>query len=364
MILTQRALNRALLERQSLLRRDRRPVPELIEQLVGLQAQLPNPPYIGLWTRLAGFDPQQLSELMLAREVVRVVLMRGTIHLVTARDALALRPVIQPLLDRELRTNATYGPHLVDLDLNAVQKATRTLIDAEPMTSARLRIALAERFPDREPGALAFAARCLVPMIQIPPRGLWGRSGQAVCTSAQSWLGRDLPAADPAAVIRRYLAAFGPASVADVQAWSGLTRLREVVQALELRTFVSEDGGELFDLPDAPLPDPETSAPIRFLPPWDNALLSYADRTRIISDEYRTTRINSVNGVVPGTILVDGTVRGSWKIQSAKDTATLLIEPFARLSKRHASAVQNEGARLLRFAAADHTPEIRFTVPA
>ncbi|HVX47711.1 MAG TPA: winged helix DNA-binding domain-containing protein [Mycobacteriales bacterium] len=364
MILTRRALGRALLERQSLLRRERIPVGQMIEQLVGLQAQLPNPPYLGLWTRLAGFDPQQLSELMLERAVVRVVLMRGTIHLVTARDALALRPVVQPVLDRAVTANPTYRKHLSGLDRDELVTCARAAVEAEPLTGTQLRDALAAHFPDRDPAALGFAARCLIPMVQVPPRGLWGRSGQVVCTSAEAWLGRDLSPADPAAVIRRYLAAFGPASVADMQAWSGLTRLREVVQTLELRTFSTEEGGELFDLPDAPLPDPATTAPIRFLPPWDNALLSHADRTRIISDEHRTDRIGaSLNGIVPGTILVDGIVRGSWKIERDKNAATLSIEPFERFSKRRVASIEAEGSRLLRFAAAGADPQIRF-VPA
>jgi hypothetical protein len=203
--------------------------------------------------------------------------------------------------------------------------------------------------------ALANAVRALLPLVQVPPRGIWGASGQAAHTTAESWLDSPLET-DPApdTMVLRYLAAFGPATVLDAQAWSGLTRLREVVERLrpELVTFRDERGNELFDLPGAPRPDPDVPAPLRFLPEFDNVLLSYVDRTRILADEYKPA-ISTVNGIIPGTVLVDGFVQGSWKVTRQRRVATLQITPFRRLSQRHRAGLVREGERLLDFAAPD-----------
>ncbi|HEX3814163.1 MAG TPA: winged helix DNA-binding domain-containing protein [Mycobacteriales bacterium] len=363
-----RALNRALLDRQLLLRRVTLAVPEVVAQLVGLQAQAPNPPYFGLWSRLVGFTPDRLSRLIEDRTLVRIVLMRGTIHLVTAADALTLRPLIQPLLERDLVTNATYGrDHLAGVDLPKVAEVGRQLLTEEPRTMAQLRGLLAERWPDRAPGALAHAVRALLPLVQLPPRGIWGRSGQPVCTTAEHWLGRPLdPAPSLERMVLRYLAAFGPATVRDVQAWSGLTRLSEITDRLggRLIRLRAESGPTLFDLPDAPRPGPDVAAPVRFLAPFDNVLLSHADRGRIIGEAHRHRVVGIVNGIIPGTVLVDGFVRGIWKIAESRSTATVSIEPFRPLSKRHAAAVIGEAARLLRFAAPGVAPDVRIVDPS
>ncbi|MCY1020885.1 winged helix DNA-binding domain-containing protein [Pyxidicoccus sp. MSG2] len=354
-VLGQRALNRAMLERQLLLRRSKLPVLKAVEHLVGLQAQAPNAPYYGLWTRLQGFRQEDLSALLIDRQVVRLVLMRGTLHLATGRDARMLRPLVQPMLERVLKTGSAHARKLTGLDLEALVAAGRAHVDEQPLTYTELGARLAERWPDRAPTALAQAIRLLAPLIQVPPRGVWGSAGQARCTTIESWLGQPLdatPSVDE--MVLRYLAAFGPASVMDVQAWSGLTRLGEVVERLRpgLRTFRDEQGRELFDVPDAPRPDPETPAPVRFLPEFDNLLLSHADRTRVISDEDRKRTITP-NGLVPGSLLVDGFFRGTWKLQQGRGTATLLIEPFKRLSPREREEVTDEGEKLLTFAAAD-----------
>jgi hypothetical protein len=360
-VLSRRALNRALLERQMLLRRVQRPAVDTIEHLVGLQSQVPNSPYVSLWTRLEGFQPDKLSQLISDRQVVRIALMRSTIHSVSARDCLALRPLIQPVLDRGLK--GAYGKRLAGLDLAAVAAAGRELVEETPRTFSALGALLAERWPDRDLAALANAVRARVPLVQIPPRGLWGGGGQATHTSAEQWLGRSLDAA-PALddLILRYLAAFGPATVKDVQIWSGLTGLREVIARLRPRllTFRDEQGAELLDLPDAPLPDPDTPAPPRFLAEYDNVLLAHADRTRILADEHRP-RVWAENGYLP-TVLVDGFVAGTWKIARDRDSATLNVELFARLSKKNETAVIREGARLLDFtdAGAD-AREVRIT---
>jgi hypothetical protein len=357
--LTARALNRALLDRQLLLRREPLPgatgpradrVIETVEHLVGLQAQAPFPPYYGLWSRLDGFRPGDLSSLILERRVVRIGLMRGTIHLVSADDCLRLRPVLQPVLERGLRAN--FGRQLTGVDRAALAAAGRVLVEDRPMTFSELGAALSPQWPGHPPNALAQGVRALVPLVQVPPRGVWGQSGQAAHTSAESWLGRPLDAAASAEqVVTRYLAAFGPATVADAQAWSGLTRLRDVIEPLRprMRTFRDEHGRELFDLPDAPRPDPDTPVPVRLVAEFDNLILSHADRARVISEPDRQ-RLYSRNGIFPGTVLIDGFVRGMWRVTTARGVATLAIELF-READGDRDAVAAEGERLLEFAA-------------
>lgn len=350
-VLGRLALNRAFLERQMLLRRHDVSARDAIEHLVGMQAQAPNPPYIGLWTRLEDFRHEELARLISGRQAVRIALMRNTIHLVTARDCLALRPLVQPIFDRDLRTNYSHGRNLKGIDLDALAAAGRVLLEERPRTGRELGALLAERWPDRVPASLAHAVRGRAPLVQVPPRGIWGESGPAAHTTAESWLGHsltdDLSLDD---MVVRYLGAFGPASVADAQTWSGLSKLREVFERLRPRliAFRDENGKELFDLPDAPRPAPDTPVPARFLPEFDNVTLSHADRTRIISDEHRKV-IASKNGMVPGMALVDGFVRGTWKVERTKKTARLVITPFEPLAKKDRHALTEEGQRLLRF---------------
>lgn len=363
-VLGTRALNRALLARQLLLRRASMTASDAIGHLAGLQAQAPNPPYIGLWTRLESFRHEELSDLIVNRQAVRIALMRSTIHLVTARDCLAFRPVLQPLLERALI--GSYGKRLAGVDITSLAAAGRTLVEERPRTFSELGKLLLEQWPDRDPSALANAVRNFVPLVQIPPRGIWGSSGQAIHTSAEAWLGSPLSsAATPDEMIMRYLAAFGPATVKDMQVWSGLTRLGEAVDRLrpQLRSFVDRNGNELFDLPDAPMPDPDTPVPVRFLSEFDNMLLSYDDRTRIIADEHRPL-VFTENGIIRATILVDGFVNGLWTIERKRKAADLIIRPFGPLSGEAFAALLEEGARLLEFAAADSvTREIRIVLP-
>ncbi|MEU7022154.1 winged helix DNA-binding domain-containing protein [Streptomyces sp. NPDC046203] len=360
-VLDRRTLNRSLLTRQLLTTRAELSASQALGHLVGMQSQAPNPPYIGLWTRLAGFRTDDLARLISDREAVRLVLMRGTIHLVTADDCLALRPVLQNSLERSLK--GAFGCKLEELDTAQVVSYGRELVEEEPLTLGGLGARLAERWPDRDPFALANAVRNLVPLVQVPPRGLWGESGQAVHTTAESWLGRPL-AADtaPDTLVERYLAAFGPATVKDIQAWSGMTRLADAVTRLRprLRSFRDENGQELIDLADAPLPDPDTPVPVRFLPEFDNILLSHADRSRIITEE-RRKRVFTRNGLIKSTFLVDGFVSGLWRIEQHRTTATLLLEPFQQLRARDRDALAAEGERLLSFAAASATTrDVRF----
>ena len=359
-VLSQRALNRALLARQHLLRRRKASAADEIEHLVGMQAQVPNSPYVGLWTRLEGFRPDELADLINRRRAVRLGLMRNTIHLVSARDALAVRPLYQSLFERSWQTTH-FARNLVGIDIDGVIAAATKLMAEKPRTFSELGKLLQPRWPDRDATSLAYAIRYLAPIIQVPPRGVWGKSAQATWTSADLWLGAPLarkPSIDT--LILRYLAAFGPATIADVSAWSGLTALRSVVERLrpQLRTFRDERGRELFDVPDGPRPDPRTPAPPRFLPEFDNLLIGHHDRTRVIDHAYRYV-------IFIGTLLVDGFVQGTWVIKQQRDAATLTIEPLQRLTPTDRKAVTDEGERLLDFAAAEAAKrDVRITAVA
>ena len=339
-----------------------------VELLGGLQAQAPNPPYYGLWTRLRDFQPAELSELLVDRRVVRIALMRATLHLVTAADCLAFRRLLQPVLDRAVAPGTPAGRDLAGLDLAEIADAGRALLEQEPRTMVDLGVLLGERWPGRDPAMLTRAVRALVPLAQVPPRGLWGASGPPTCASAEQWLGAPMHETERAAAARhlvlRYLGAFGPALVRDAQAWSGLTGLREVFEQLrpQLCTFRDEQGRELFDLPDAPRPDPDTPAPVRYLPDFDNILIGYADWTRIIDAEQRR-RVFGVNGVVRGTVLADGTVRGMWRIARprAGQPPAVQIEQLGPLTARDQDELSAEGERLLAFADPTAPPgEVRF----
>jgi hypothetical protein len=358
--LSRRALGRATLARQHLLERTAMSAEAMIAHLVGMQGQAPQAPYVGLFSRIDGFVPDELSRLLTERRVVRLAAMRGTVHLVTAEDSLVLRPWTQPLFDRDLGTNTTYAPGLRDLDLTALAAAARELVEEQPRTPKKLGALLQQRWPDRPAGSLSYGARNLLALVQVPPRGLWGKSGQPTLTTVEAWLKRPLAKPDPQALVRRYLAAFGPASVQDAQTWSGLTGLREVFEHLPLRRFQDEDGRDLFDLEDAPRPDPDTPAPVRFLAEFDNLLLSHADRTRVVATD--TLRFFATRREPPRGVLVDGYVKATWKLTRQRRTTHLLIEPLDQLSKHDRAAVQQEGEALLSFAApATDAKELSFT---
>ncbi|MFI5007868.1 MAG: winged helix DNA-binding domain-containing protein [Solirubrobacterales bacterium] len=347
-VLGARALNRALLARQLLLRRSKRPLVEAIEHLVGLQAQIPSSPYLGLWTRLHGFRPDELGRLITGRHAVRGTLMRGTLHLVTARDYLALRPVVQPVMERAL--NGSFRRSLAGLSTKAIVAAGRALIEKQPRTGTELSALLRKRWPDRDPRALGYAVQYLAPLLQMAPRGIWGANMPPTWTTAEAWLGRPIGTdPSPDEMIARYLAAFGPATAADMRAWSGLTGLREVVERLRprLRVFKDEHGRELFDLPDAPRPDPDIEAPPRFLPCYDNVLLSHADRTRIIAPR---TPLYPREGLLLGGVLIDGFVGARWRVVRDGDQGIMAIEHFGRLRAVDRAALEEEGRRLLLFA--------------
>jgi len=352
-----RALNRAALHRQLLLDRAPMAAGDAVRHLAGLQAQAPLAPYVGLWTRLAGFRPQALKDLFTERAVLRAHLMRNTVHLVDAGDYVRFRPLYQPLLARHLAGN--FGKNLVGVDLTELAAAAADLLGQTALTRVELGARLAPRWPGHDPASLAYAVSHLLPLVQVPPRGLWGEpNSRAAFMLADAWLNAPapLPASAPAPVSRstileqlvlRYLAAYGPASVADVQAWSGLTRLREVTDRLgsRLRAFAGPDDARLLDLPDAPRPDPDVPAPPRFLPEYDNLLLSYAERTRVIPHR-RPVPLPPGHGATGGTLLVDGSWQADWKISQN----IVEIRPFIRLNPADRDAIAAEGERLLGFA--------------
>jgi hypothetical protein len=358
-VLDRRALNRALLARQLLLERVERPAIEVVEHLVGMQAQEPLSPYVGLWSRVAGFDPGELAALITDRRAVRLAMMRGTVHLVSAADCRALRPVVQGMLGK-LYHGTGFGREVAGMDLDELLTTGRKLLEERPRTNSELGAALAERWPDRDPKAMAYAVHYLEPLVQLPPRGIWGRTGGAVLATAESWLGAPMASdAAPDEMVLRYLAAFGPATVGDVRIWSRLTGLRGVIERLgpRLRTFRDERGRELFDVPDGPLPDPDTPAPPRFMPEFDNLLLGHDDRSRVLTDEQRAW-------IDRPTLLVDGTVAGTWRIERRASSSALVVHTDRRLSRVDTDAVSAEGARLLEFAAEDGDPgEVEIVQP-
>jgi hypothetical protein len=350
-VLTLRELNRATLDRQMLLDRQSIPVLDAIERLAGLQAQVPSPPYVGLWTRLNDFRREGLTRLMEERQVVRATLMRATLHLMTAEDYLLLRPVLQPALTRSM--NSIARKRLEGLDLDRLVGTAREYFESGPRPFADFRLLLAELEPDRDQSALAYAVRTQLPLVQVPTGGVWGYSGKVPFTTAEKWLDRELSSSeDPRGLVLKYLAAFGPATVRDVQTWSGRIRLKESVEEIkpELRVLRDENDNELIDLPDAPLPAGDTPAPPRFVPDYDNLVLSHADRGRVISDEHRKKVFLSA-ARVRATFLIDGFVRGVWKVEKTRRAATLVIEPFERLSRGDRDALSEEGERLVRFLA-------------
>ena len=318
-----------------------------LEHLLGLQAQNPGSPYQALRARLAGFDPMDLSGLLERREAVRMVLMRGTIHLVTAEDAARLRPVVQPVLDRELFANRAWAKGVEGVDLEPVLALGRALTDERPRSMAELRAAIAERWPDLEAGSLAYAIRNRLPTVQATPRGLWGRAGGVALTTLERWTGR--PMGEPASideVVVRYLRAFGPATVADASAWSRLTGLREPFERLRpvLRTFRDERGRELFDVPDAPILTGDEPAPARLLPDYDNALLSHADRTRIVPP---LPWPSLGDNVTAPALLVDGFVAGYWKPVGRGSATAIELHPLAAVTPAARLEVEAEAASLL-----------------
>jgi hypothetical protein len=351
-VLGPRALNRALLARQFLSERTELGPLAVIEALVGLQAQALAPPYFGLWSRIAGFDRDRLARLLIDRELVRIKLMRGTVHMVGAADALWLRPLVAVAIERGHR--GAFGRRMGGADRGALADAVRELLAAGPLTGRELGSELVARGIGDDVEAIASAALTYAALVQLPPRGIWGIGGQARYATLESWTGRRLePGAPVDGLVLRYLRAFGPASVMDAQNWSGLTRLGASFELLRPRlvTFRDEHGRELFDLPEAPRPDPDAPAPVRFLGEYDNVLLGHADRRRIIPEGFgRETLPGSERRV--NQLLVDGMLSGSWSIRrDGPYLSTIVVDPARELSAAERDDVAEEAQRLADFTA-------------
>lgn len=349
-VLSRRTLNRTLLGRQLLLERVERPAVEVIGYLVGMQAQEPPDPYVGLWTRLIDFDPLELSDLIEQRKAVRMGLLRGTLHLVTAGDALALYPILADVMARSWRSSP-FVKRLGGVEIDHVLARAREIVEERPRAPSELGAALAPDWPDRDSPSLAYAARFLLPLVQVPPRGLWGRTGRPTNTTAEAWLGRPMDEeASADDLVVRYLAAFGPATVADIRVWSWLTGLREVVDRLRprLRTYRDEAGRELFDVEDGRIADADIPAPIRFLPQYDNVFLSHDDRSRILSDGVSVPDLAWRGGV-----LIDGFVAAAWRVDRDRRRATMTVTLAQPVSAERRVDLEAEGERLFAFVAGD-----------
>jgi hypothetical protein len=349
-VLSRRTLNRTLLARQLLLERVERPATEVIDLLVAMQAQEPPDPYVALWTRIDGFDPLELSTLIDERRAVRMGLLRGTLHLATADDALVQYPILADVMRRSWRSGP-FVKRLDGVDIDEVIAVARPILEERPRTPTELGAALATHWPERDAVSLAYAARFLLPLVQVPPRGLWGRTGRATNTTLEAWLGRPLasqPSIDD--LLLRYLAAFGPATVGDMRIWSWLTGLREVVDRLRprLRTYRDEAGRELFDVEDGAIADEDRPAPIRFLPQYDNVFLSHDDRSRILVGGVKVEDL-----IWKGGVLIDGYVGAAWRIQRDKKAATMTVTAYVPVTREQRAEIEAEGGRLLLFLAAD-----------
>ncbi|HJY05587.1 MAG TPA: winged helix DNA-binding domain-containing protein [Bryobacteraceae bacterium] len=353
--MTPKALNRALLARQMLLSRKKATALSVVERLVGLQAQQARPPFVGLWSRVEGFEREELLKLLTARKVVRATLMRGTLHLMSARDYLAFRPALQPMLS--LGMTSVLRDRTKDLNVDEIAAVARKMFDHRPGTFAELRRHLANSFPNGDERAMGYAVRTFLPLVTTPDDATWGFRTDSSFALAESWIGKLLSSREQTkSLVLRYLEGFGPATAADVKTWSGLQGAQAILDALRPKLLVSRDERkrELFDLPQAPRPEEDTPAPPRFIAAFDNLVLSHADRSRIIPEEYRA-RIVTKNLQVLPTFLVDGFVAGTWESKTARNVATLTVSPFAPLAKPVKAQLSEEAERLVRFVEPEAT---------
>ena len=323
-----------------------------------MQAQAPNLPYVGLWARIHGFQTAELSRLIENRSAVRISLMRNTIHLVTTRDAFGIKPMFMRLGERGFLRGSPWGRGMREGDVASIVDVGREIMGERPRTVAELARELGRRFPGRDALALAYGVRYMVPLVFTPPRGTWGGKGQVTLTTFDAWLGAPPgPSFTDEQLVLRYLGAFGPASPADMRAWSGLA-MRPVFERLrpKLKTFRDESGAELFDLPRAPRPDAQLEVPVRMIPDYDNILLAHADRSRIMSPGKHLGMFSS-NGVMQGAVLLDGFVRAMWVPRGN----TLEVTPFARnMTKPERSSIADEAMRLMEFLAPGERHDLRF----
>jgi hypothetical protein len=337
--LTQRELNRALLARQLLLERARLPVPRALERMGGLQAQYAPSMYIGLWSRVEGLERSALTRALERRRVVQGTLLRSTIHLVSRADYWPFACAVQE--GRRAWWLRTRRGQISARQMSAAARKLRAALTGRTLPRAEIDALVGKE--------LAQGVGLWVHMVRVPPSGTWERRRADLYALAEDWLGP--PAIDPEAalehLVRRYLAAFGPASRGDVASFAGL-RIGEVTPALEvleLRRFVSEAGEELIDLPRAPLPDPDTPAPVRLLPTWDAILLVHARRTGVLPEERRPRIFNTRSPQSFPTFLVDGAVAGTWRYEGGR----VRLDPFERLDRGTMRALREEAERIAAF---------------
>lgn len=349
-VLSGRGVNRAMLARQLLLGREALAAGEVVGRLVGMQGQEAKHPYVGLWSRIDGFEESELDRAVREREVVRGTMFRGTLHLVTAADYLRFRTTVAPVLEAGLKV---LGDRAAGLEPDKVVAAAKKLLAKEPLTFTEVRDALQQQFPDVNERALGFCTRMLVPLVMHPADVRWSWTANSRFTPAEDWIGKKLHAKpEPAELVTRYLQAFGPATPADFQTWSGLPKAKPLFDELDLVTLTDDAGKTLYDVPDAPRPDPDTPAPVRFLPEFDNILLSHAKRERIIADEHKPA-VFTKNLRVKATYTVDGLVAGLWTSEKKRGVATLTLTPFGRTLKKTQTELEREGSGLIRFLEPD-----------
>jgi hypothetical protein len=349
-VLTRRDLNRALLARQLLLERRKLPATKAVERLGGLQAQSTPSPYLSLWTRLEGFERDELTRALKTRRLVKALLQRGTLHVVSPADYWAISTarrelggILWPPAYQRLVPSSRLA-ELAALVLAELGDGERTFKELQTLLQPHAK-------GNATPTFLWRRVQGHASVVHVPPSGIWGYGGQGVYASAQGRITGEPPAPQDAfdALVRRYLGAYGPATPRDVGQWAGVPRLQPITDALArigARTLQDERGRTLYDLPRAPLPDPDTPAPPRLVPRFDNLVLSHDDRSRILGD-VKPSRIVTNNGIVHATILVDGFVAGTWQLEQGR----VRLEPFGRLDAADRKALLQEAERLEAFVA-------------
>lgn len=341
MRLSARRLNRTLLRRQHLLERVDLSVVDLARHLVGLQAQENLSPFLSLNARLDAFDPHDVTRGLDDRTLVRFLVMRGTVHLLPADDV-GLRAWTTPVHEREVKVSQSIGAAR-DVDRDAFLAALHDVLAAGPLPQKAIGEALAVRFPGQVATRLGQLARSVAPLVQLPPRGTWKGSGGVVYDLADRWTGAPLDPPDPADVVRRYLRAFGPASAADVTAWSAVTRLGPVVAAMDdLVHHEDDDGRPLVDVADGVLEDDDAPAPVRLLGMYDNVWLSHARRDRVTPPGSRDAW-SGPNGGSACTLFADGWLVGLWR---AVEGRVEVVETLRDLTRRERSELDDEISRV------------------
>jgi hypothetical protein len=363
-ILTNRRLNRATLARQMLLERSDMSIIDAVRFLGGLQAQQSDDPYIGLWSRLNGFTHEALTTLIVDRTLARATTMRGTLHLHTADDLVGFRALVQDFLMAQWRSNflRRFGTE----DKAKVHRAGVRILDKGPITSGDLGKQLKVKFPSAEPLSLSVLLQMSETLVQVPPTRIWGNGSAPLLVRVENWLPGQTSKLSRVDLVCRYLAAFGPASINDMQIWCRLTKLSAEFKTIEkeLVVFEGEDGRVLYDLPDAPRPDADTPAPVRFLPLYENAYLGYDNRRRML-EERDLVRTNLFTDFKP-SVLIDGVIAAGWVVSRKKAAARLEVEPYHKLSKKQVREIEAEGEAFLRFmegSAATYTIEVQAFAP-